>query len=117
MSTRSSRGSWGARPTTDFQAPHPEHRLESAWPSRYGRVMLRSAVSVAVLLSIAACSNVTPASKTPAASAASGASIAPASATIESSSPPDGEIPKLRPGAMEPVDDPKVLDLRLVGRH
>src|SRR5271154_6454699 len=33
------------------------------------------------------------------------------------SEPPDGVVPKLRPGSLEPIDDPTVHGLRVVGRH
>jgi hypothetical protein len=62
---------------------------------------------------IVACGNATPAARPPAPAPVAGS----ASASRQETEPPDGVVPKLRTGALDPVDTPIVRELRVARRH
>jgi len=76
---------------------------------------LSRAAALALTASVVACGNATPAPvSVPAAGSASSLSAMP---PLVLSGPPDGPMPRLRTGALTPVEVPGELALKLVGRH
>jgi hypothetical protein len=71
--------------------------------------------AVALGLLLAGCGNAAPAAHAPAPNAAS--SVAASAAASPIAEPPDAELPKLRTGAISPVDDPQVHELHVIGRY
>ena len=82
--------------------------------TRYDGWMSSRLAVMAIASCFAACGNATPSSRAPALVPAPSAS---AGATASPPEPADGVVPKLRTGALAPVDDPAVLEPQVAGRY